>query len=779
MYTRLLGMQASLGRMTGRITGPSACSIVRSWNSSRGGVAKSAFSHIYNVSGQLICDCDDMVDARRFQNTSKYPTCIHVEALNSTSKRFDTRPLQEYGPLAVLLDDDEMSSVSVAISDKPFERGIVINNKKKKEYACLHPSCCHRQRSCPHIEALKNYAAEHSLHGTGPFLPLASSEQEQEPVPPMPPPPTSSRASISTTPIRLDYMVQRAKLRSAAMGAASQWIPHGNMCMPSTDGVCDACGASWVEATPGVKDPNGMLYGCFEAIGVAVYELLCRCGNKKQYDGLDDGVFNYSGKTLWLHETLMRYVDLMGEAKMPFNAYHSVLLRQYGRRGQSVMCSTNTLIASLEAFIQLLDVDYAHLYTCPICSQLPLSEQVYIIDGKAMGHRRDLAKHIPYTPPARGEETPIIPGTTYAYIRGDKESQKCAKLVRKYANGEHFDESLFSSMVRRSKVTAPELTDVLQYIKLTHARNNDFLQCPKRYRQFLYDLMTPCPISCLVPHTLAASIGTGIPSSLERMMSAPKLTAAEWKDLSQWGALGDALAGLDAIPRAFHPLLAKLLQLARIPDSMVQDAQTCIQTEVGLEDDELIFFPNHPKIRRLRTYGKETGPDVEATCTKKVLKSAHLTPGVFTAFCPHGIAIGFQALRDFESARIPFELFYTRFASAPGMIVYDNACNASRYCLRREPLFFSLVLFLIDRLHQLNHSSCHSGYCINSYPSSMPILGGKMTLQDLNSQAAEQCHAKMKLIEAQTRYMGPRTFLNYTKLFLALANKEILSKMHS
>jgi hypothetical protein len=265
----------------------------------------------------------------------------------------------------------------------------------------------------------------------------------------------------------------------------------------------------------------------------------------------------------------------------------------------------------------------------------------------------------------------------------------------------------------------------------------------------------------------------GVDSFLDRVIDVPVITQEQRTRVMEWGSLSTLISGWPSIPKEFAPLLRKLRAIAgRLETEYFTDIPSATTTVMGLEEDEMSFFPNHPRIRMPRMYdGAET---MEPTCTKKVLKSHRYTPGLFSAFCPHGICIGFEAMRRFESARVPFDLFYTRFPSAPGTIVYDNACNASRYCLRREPFYFSKVLFLIDRLHQCNHIGCHSGYCMKSYPQTMKILGGTMTLGELNSQAAEQAHAKMTLIETQTSFMGQDTFLMYTKLFMALTNKELL-----
>jgi len=44
-------------------------------------------------------------------------------------------------------------------------------------------------------------------------------------------------------------------------------------------------------------------------------------------------------------------------------------------------------------------------------------------------------------------------------------------------------------------------------------------------------------------------------------------------------------------------------------------------------------------------------------------KHQSLSPGLFAVFCHHGLCLGFQLLRDPESERVPFEIFYSRLDS--------------------------------------------------------------------------------------------------------------------
>ena len=93
---------------------------------------------------------------------------------------------------------------------------------------------------------------------------------------------------------------------------------------------------------------------------------------------------------------------------------------------------------------------------------------------------------------------------------------------------------------------------------------------------------------------------------------------------------------------------------------------------------------------------------------------------------------------------------------APNVVIYDNACHLLDYSLNREPHFFSSTLFKIDRLHQLNHTTCCSSFSLDSG------LGFK----EINSSLVEQKNHCLSRLRSQLSYMTPNNFLKHTKLFL-------------
>lgn len=59
------------------------------------------------------------------------------------------------------------------------------------------------------------------------------------------------------------------------------------------------------------------------------------------------------------------------------------------------------------SFIRMLDLDYAVLFSCPICKDLPHDQLCLIMDGKCMGMQKVYA--LPYNPPVDTEGAAIKP----------------------------------------------------------------------------------------------------------------------------------------------------------------------------------------------------------------------------------------------------------------------------------------------------------------------------------------------------------------------------------
>ena len=119
--------------------------------------------------------------------------------------------------------------------------------------------------------------------------------------------------------------------------------------------------------------------------------------------------------------------------------------------------------------------------------------------------------------------------------------------------------------------------------------------------------------------------------------------------------------------------------------------------------------------------------------------------------------------------------------------MYDNACGLHTYCLNRDPNFFKISKFLVDRFHWSNHRGksnynnscywyksnvynfvgCSRAYNIDYYPS----------LSHLNTEVNEQANSSISMLKSQLSYMNERNFFNHLKLFLWQRNQTKLSGM--
>jgi len=68
--------------------------------------------------------------------------------------------------------------------------------------------------------------------------------------------------------------------------------------------------------------------------------------------------------------------------------------------------------------------------------------------------------------------------------------------------------------------------------------------------------------------------------------------------------------------------------------------------------------------------------------------------------------------------------------------------------------------FLLDRFHRRDHKACSRAYDSKMFQK----------LDDYNTSAAEQLHAKLKQIRPQVAYMSQRNFMEYTRHHLYLSN---------
>jgi hypothetical protein len=130
-----------------------------------------------------------------------------------------------------------------------------------------------------------------------------------------------------------------------------------------------------------------------------------------------------------------------------------------------------------------------------------------------------------------------------------------------------------------------------------------------------------------------------------------------------------------------------------------------VQHDPRYDHDEFYYtgyyYPGLPVVREVPDYVHEhRGAELEKVCSKHAYNQHKRTPGVQACICLDCLrVVGFNAMHEAESARSVFEVVFSRFPTAPDVIIYDNACNLSQYCHTRESYFFRDTCFVIDKLH--------------------------------------------------------------------------------
>jgi len=103
-------------------------------------------------------------------------------------------------------------------------------------------------------------------------------------------------------------------------------------------------------------------------------------------------------------------------------------------------------------------------------------------------------------------------------------------------------------------------------------------------------------------------------------------------------------------------------------------------------------------------------------CFKARNSHSELLPGVFDIMCPHAIHLGFFVMRKPESAETLCSVLFERLEKPKACVVYDNACNALYYGMRRNPELFGHTNFVVDAFHSYNHVSCPTSLSIQQFP---------------------------------------------------------------
>ncbi|ORY41974.1 hypothetical protein BCR33DRAFT_698914 [Rhizoclosmatium globosum] len=158
-------------------------------------------------------------------------------------------------------------------------------------------------------------------------------------------------------------------------------------------------------------------------------------------------------------------------------------------------------------------------------------------------------------------------------------------------------------------------------------------------------------------------------------------------------------------------------------------------------------------------------------CTKHFADYAisGLTGGCQVLCCSHRFFYGFHFFDSFEGRNDMFSAIYTRFPTAPEVVVHDFACALGDYCLSREPQYFENTLFVVDKFHSGNHKACTQSSKIYAYVSDPAI-------EAVNSNAAEHLNSGLKRLRTSMSGMGESRSIIYMNTYVCVRNRLLLQK---
>lgn len=190
-----------------------------------------------------------------------------------------------------------------------------------------------------------------------------------------------------------------------------------------------------------------------------------------------------------------------------------------------------------------------------------------------------------------------------------------------------------------------------------------------------------------------------------------------------------------------------------------------------------------PAIRSRRIYPKlkydaqptDVDPEEMGDCNKfyKTYPRNKLAGGILALWCTHSVCLGFHTIPVAEGRNDVFSAIYTRFPTAPEIIVYDFACQLAPYCLVREARYFASTRFLIDELHAHDHTRCGQA-CFASN-----AMRYDERFRAINTSAAECGNKGMKRIRKSVSFMNYDHAVLYTKVYLDVWNRMVVRRIQA
>ena len=188
-----------------------------------------------------------------------------------------------------------------------------------------------------------------------------------------------------------------------------------------------------------------------------------------------------------------------------------------------------------------------------------------------------------------------------------------------------------------------------------------------------------------------------------------------------------------------------------------------VDTTVSEDRSRGIWASPGYRHRRVQTFAYRAKDDRVNLCSKGVPDSGGFTPGLLILACPHGYIYYIQFMRGGESPAMVLEFLRDRCypRELPVRICYDNGCNLHAYVARRCPDIAASVQFIIDRLHNRNHTHCSIAFQLDRYTHHERGL-------NFNTQRVEQLNRMLRKLATNLRFSRPDNGIDTLRVFMML-----------
>lgn len=201
-----------------------------------------------------------------------------------------------------------------------------------------------------------------------------------------------------------------------------------------------------------------------------------------------------------------------------------------------------------------------------------------------------------------------------------------------------------------------------------------------------------------------------------------------------------------------------------------------------------VFYKSWPKIRQACRYPDleskkidtdewaDTTEESELTdiiCKKQESRryvNKDMIAGIFVTTCVHTIMYGFQLMLAPEGRKEVLKVLYERMPAEildHLSVIYDAACQAGEYCMRREPELFACTNFFVDRFHGMTHT-CSNFWKLAAYPGLVEVV----------SSSSESLNDFLQQFHSQVAYMKQSSVMRFVAVIGGVRNW-IITKKHT